>query len=324
MIVPRYLKFSTSSSLWPFILISLWKPFVLFVITFVLSEPISILYLVVVLSRRSIRTPASSSSSAFTTMSSAKLVMSRPPMQTLPSWSSKASHIILSRKMLKRVGESRHPCRTPTVVLNHSAVLPLNRTALWALSYRFSMARMMLALMLYFLIVALSWSLWRHGRDSADATGISRRGSWDRIFVLWCSFRLWNLPALLQWSLLLVAGVCLWSSACPLLGWLIRLMVLYFWHSCKLPFFGSVITRDWVHVVGHSPVLQILLQIAVRMSIMASPPAWTNSAGMLSMPADFPIFSAFTAASTSSRRIGWSYSSGICGQSSTIGSPSVS
>ena len=83
---PRYLKFSTSSSLWPFILISLWKPLGLFVITFVLSEPISILYLVVVLSRRSIRMPASSSSSAFTTMSSAKrkLVMSRPLMLTLP------------------------------------------------------------------------------------------------------------------------------------------------------------------------------------------------------------------------------------------------
>ena len=57
-------------------------------------------------------------------------------------------------------------------------------------------------------------------------------------------------------------------------------------------------------MVGHSPVFQILLQIAVRTSIMASPPAWTNSAGMLSMPADFPIFSALTAASTSSRRIG--------------------
>ena len=229
MTAPRYLKFSTSSSLWPFILISLWKPFGLFVITFVLSGPISIMYLVVVLLRRSIRTPASSSSSAFTIMSSAKrkLVMSRPPMLTLPSWSSKASHMIFSRKMLKRFGESRHPCRTPTVVLrgarwlsgrvsdsgargpgfetylrrvvswarhfipprkywlitqeamapsrhdwkivdwdvkpqhnqptvvlNHSPVLPLNRTALWALSYRFSMARMMLALMLYFLIVA--------------------------------------------------------------------------------------------------------------------------------------------------------------------------
>ena len=86
-IAPRYLLFSTSSSLWPFILISLWKPFV-------------------------------------------------------------------SRRILKRVGESRHPCRTPAVVLNHSPVLPLNRTALCALSYRFSMARMMLALMLYFLIVA--------------------------------------------------------------------------------------------------------------------------------------------------------------------------
>ena len=56
-------------------------------------------------------------------------------------------------------------------------------------------------------------------------------------------------------------------------------------------------------MVGHSPVFQILLQIAVRMSVMASPPASINSAGMLSTPADFPIFSALTAASTSSRRI---------------------
>ena len=156
MIAPRYLKFSTSCSLWPFILISLWKPFGLFVVTFVLSWPICILYLVVVVSRRSTRTPASSTS-AFMTMSSAKrkVVISRPPMLTLPSWSSNASLMFLSRKILKRVSESRHPCRTPAVVLNHSPVLPLNRTAaLWALSYRCSMARMMLTLMLYFLIVA--------------------------------------------------------------------------------------------------------------------------------------------------------------------------
>ena len=57
-------------------------------------------------------------------------------------------------------------------------------------------------------------------------------------------------------------------------------------------------------MVGHSPVIQILLQIVVRMSTMASPPAWTNSAGMLSTQADFRIFSALTAASASSRRIG--------------------
>ena len=103
MIAPRFLKLSTSSSLWHFILISLWKPFGLFVIIFDFSGPISILYLVVVVSRRSTRTPASSS---FTTMSSAKrkLVISHPPMLT--SWSSNVSHIILSGEVLKGVGEN--------------------------------------------------------------------------------------------------------------------------------------------------------------------------------------------------------------------------
>ena len=57
-------------------------------------------------------------------------------------------------------------------------------------------------------------------------------------------------------------------------------------------------------MVCHSPVFQILLQIQVRISTMASPPAWTKSARMLSMPADFLIFSALTAASISSHRIG--------------------
>ena len=35
------------------------------------------------------------------------------------------------------VGESIRPCQTPTVVLNHSPVLPLNSTALCVMSYRF-------------------------------------------------------------------------------------------------------------------------------------------------------------------------------------------
>ena len=51
-------------------------------------------------------------------------------------------------------------------------------------------------------------------------------------------------------------------------------------------------------MVGHFPVFQIVLQTEVRMYIMASPPALTNSAGMLSTPAGFPILSALTAAST--------------------------
>ena len=56
-------------------------------------------------------------------------------------------------------------------------------------------------------------------------------------------------------------------------------------------------------MVGHSTVLQILLQIEVMISIMASPPAWTYSAGMLSIPAYFPIFIVWPAASTSSHRL---------------------
>ena len=39
--------------------------------------------------------------------------------------------------MLKRVRESRRPCRTPTAVRNQSPMLPLKRTALVALLYRF-------------------------------------------------------------------------------------------------------------------------------------------------------------------------------------------
>ena len=93
-----------------------------------------------------------------------------------------------------------------------------------------------------------------------------------------------------------------------LLGWLMRLIVRLFWHCCRLPFVGSVTTKDWVQAVGHSPVCQILLQIVVRAVITSSPPAWTSSAGMLSTPDDFPFFNDCTAASTSMRKMGWSSS----------------
>ena len=36
---------------------------------------------------------------------------------------------------------------------------------------------------------------------------------------------------------------------------------------------GSVMTKDWVHRAGYSPVCQILLQIVVRAVITAFPPA---------------------------------------------------
>ena len=57
-------------------------------------------------------------------MSSAnrKLVIFKPAILTFPSCSSGASVIIRSRKMLKGVGEKRHPYLTPAIVLNHSPV----------------------------------------------------------------------------------------------------------------------------------------------------------------------------------------------------------
>ena len=39
---------------------------------------------------------------------------------------------------------------------------------------------------------------------------------------------------------------------------------------CRLPFLGSVMTKDWVNGVGHSPVCQILLQIVTNAAITAS------------------------------------------------------
>ena len=102
--------------------------------------------------------------------------------------------------------------------------------------------------------------------------------------------------------------------------WLMRLIVQWFWHCCRSPFLGNVMTRDWVHRVVHSPVRQILLQIVVRAVITSSPPAWISSAGMLSTPADFPFFSYCIAASTCLRRMGWSSSVSVRGHSSTDGS----
>ena len=106
---------------------------------------------------------------------------------------------------------------------------------------------------------------------------------------------------------------------------MIKLMLLSFWHRCKFLFLGSVITMDWVHVVGHSPVFQILLQIATRASIYYI----VILIGLIllvcyPLQPDIFIFDALTAAITSSHRIEWCSSSVIRGQSSTFGSPPAS
>ena len=87
---------------------------------------------------------------------------------------------------------------------------------------------------------------------------------------------------------------------------------------------GCEIICNWVHRVGYSPVLQILLQISVKTSSIVSPPAWTSSASILSFQADFTFFREATAISTSSRRIGCRSSSRGWLQSSTALSPQLS
>ena len=133
---PRYLTLVTVPNFCPFTLISLWMPLALFDIILVFSALISMLYLVQVLSRLSNRASSSCSSIARASMSSAnrRLVIFQPPMLTFPSCSSRASDMIRSRKMLKWVGDKRHPCLSPTVVLNHSPMQPFIWTALVALS----------------------------------------------------------------------------------------------------------------------------------------------------------------------------------------------
>ena len=146
-----------------------------------------------------------------------------------------------------------------------------------------------------------SWNLWKHGGDGADAARISRSGSTDWIFALWCTFPLWNQLAPLRGSFQLFKMI----FNMTLLGLLIRLMALQFWHSCKFIFSRSEISIDWVSVIVHFPVFQILRQTEVRKSIRTPHFACTNSAGLLSTPAFQPIFSTLTAAFTSFYRIGW-------------------
>ena len=64
--------------------------------------------------------------------------------------------MIRSRKMLKRMDHRIriHPCLTPTVVLNHSPLLPSIWTALVALSQICSVVRTRFALILHFRMVA--------------------------------------------------------------------------------------------------------------------------------------------------------------------------
>ena len=131
----KYLKLVTVPSFCSFTFISLNA----IVISLVFSALISIVHLVHVLSRLSIRASRS---------------CRLPPMLTFPSCSSRAPDMISLRKKLSRIGDRRHPCLTLTVALSHSPMLPFIWTALLALSLSCSMMPARFARILYFGMVA--------------------------------------------------------------------------------------------------------------------------------------------------------------------------
>ena len=130
---PRYLKLVTVPNFCPFTFISLWMPLALFVISLVFSALISILYLV----RRDFLLEL--------------LAPALPQLEHLCHRQTQIGNISAAyanlpimffqgirhdpfEKNVEGVGDRRHPCLTPTVVLNHSPMLQFIWTALVALS----------------------------------------------------------------------------------------------------------------------------------------------------------------------------------------------
>ena len=64
-----------------------------------------------------------------------------------------------------------------------------------------------------------------------------------------------------------------------------------------------VMASDWVHGVAHFFVIHILLHMTIRALTTCSSSALISFAVILSTPADFPFFNAFTVASISSCRM---------------------
>ena len=89
-------------------------------------------------------------------MSSAnrRLVMARPAMLTVPSFSSSTTDIFLTGNMLKSAGDNMHHWRIPTVARNLSPIFPLLKTALVDGSYRRCITRIKLLPMFYYLMIA--------------------------------------------------------------------------------------------------------------------------------------------------------------------------
>ena len=157
-----------------------------------------------------------------------------------------ASHISL-QETVKNDGESKYLSRIPTVRLYKSSVLSLNRTTF----YRFSMTRMNVAVVLYFLTAShnvssptLSKTIWIYG--------ISHSWFEKSLIILWCPFVCF--PAIISSA---------WAC------WLFNLSLTYlltgiaYQSGCSVIWdsYGFLFTSTCIQVVGDSQAFQMLLQI---------------------------------------------------------------
>ena len=112
IIAPRHLKLVAILNARLLTWISHRMPLALCVISLVFSAFISIVYLVHVLSRHSLKAfiPCSSSAKALIASANCRSVSVLLPMLTFLSGSSRASDKIFPDKMLKKVGVRRYPC----------------------------------------------------------------------------------------------------------------------------------------------------------------------------------------------------------------------
>ena len=133
---PRYLKLFTSSNFWLFVLMSA-PMFVLLVMILLFSVVISIPYAVALSMSLLVKSWSSPQLLPIRLMSSAnrKLHMGFPPIEMDVWWSWSVFCMIFPRNKLNRMGESKHPYRTPTVVLKNSPSWLSKRTALLEFSY---------------------------------------------------------------------------------------------------------------------------------------------------------------------------------------------
>ena len=151
--------------------------------------------------------------------------------------------------------------RISTVVLKNSPSRLFKRNVPLEFSYSDGMAWTSPSFMLKFLMTCHRPACQTMSNAFLESKKLSNRSRWCRCFSV-MNYLLKVCSTVLQPGLKPACSSASSSSALALsrlrtprsiilLGWLIRLMVRWFWHCLRLPFFGKSMTSDCVYVFRH-------------------------------------------------------------------------